>query len=128
MQRIGFWGVELREVKLWEGEGWEFGVEMAVAAELTSWSGRELGSPVRKKRAWGADAQQLMQLMMGQLRSQPAAAAAPELTLDLLGNADPSSSCVTTQLSGSSDLDLHVLRPEESLPSGWEKCLDLQVQ
>ncbi|KAG0569646.1 hypothetical protein KC19_6G104600 [Ceratodon purpureus] len=95
---------------------------MAVAMEV-SWRGGEMGSPGRKKRAWGADAQQLMHLMMGQLHSQPAVK--PELTLDLLGNTDPSSSCVT-QLSGSPDFDLQ-LHPEEPLPSGWEKCLDLQT-
>lgn len=79
---------------------------MAVAMEVVSW--REMSSS--KKRAWGADAHQLMQLMMGAARQ-------PELsTLDLLGK-------------GEEDEFLH-LDPEDAapLPSGWEKCLDLQVE
>lgn len=112
---------------------------MAIAMEVASWRGSELGTSPRKKRAWGADAQQLMQLMMGQLQTQqqpataspdvrPAAVPAAELTLDLFGRtADPSATGVVPQLSSSLEF-LH-LDPEDSepLPSGWEKCLDLQV-
>lgn len=97
---------------------------MAVAMGVSSM--REppelLGSPVPKKRAWGADAQQLMQLMMNQLQQSPSETS--ELTLDLLGNADPAASSPSSQ---------HQLSPEFlhldtlPLPSGWEKCLDLQT-
>lgn len=122
---------------------------MAVAMEVAaaSWrGGAELGgsssssTPVRKKRAWGADAQQLMQLMMGQLQHSSSSAdrhvgkppADDELTLDLLGKADdpqalPTRCAEAPKLSQSPEF-LH-LDPEDSapLPSGWEKCLDLQV-
>ena len=100
-----------------------FSYYMAVAMEVSWRGGVELGR--QKKRAWGADAQQLMHLMMGQLQhSQPSAVQSrPESTLDLLGaGAAEPISC----LSQSFDLQAH---PEElPLPSGWEKFLDLQVQ
>jgi hypothetical protein len=44
-------------------------------------------------------------------------------TLDLLGKADP---CLDLDFLPSPDF-LH-LDPEEPLPSGWEKCLDLKVE
>lgn len=107
---------------------------MAVAMEV-SWRGSELGSPVlevKKKRAWGADAQKLMQLMMGQLPSEGAKQAAePSVTLDLLGKADPPSSgevkLESSCLAPTSPEFLELDPSEEPLPSVWEKCLDLKV-
>jgi hypothetical protein len=93
---------------------------MAVAMETAGW--REVLDVKKKRAAWGADAQQLMQMMMGQLQSEPANVS--ELsTLDLLGKADP---CLDLDFLPSPDF-LH-LDPEEPLPSGWEKCLDLKVE
>ena len=102
--------------------------------ETAAWRGAEV-LDVKKKRAaaWGADAQQLMQMMMGQLgQSEPADVKLPaaELsTLDLLGRADPCSSAkqLGSELLFSSTPDFLELDPEEPLPSGWEKCLDLKV-
>ncbi len=117
-----------------------------------AWRGPELLNPpafdMMKKRAWGVDAQKVVQLMMGQLQSDstctsssPAAAAAQasadEVTLDLLGEAaaaaarplrrDPSSSssdppqnCALTEF-----LELDPDQPR--LPSEWKTCLDLKV-
>ncbi|XP_024393798.1 uncharacterized protein [Physcomitrium patens] len=107
---------------------------MAVAMEV-SWRGSELGSPVlevKKKRAWGADAQKLMQLMMGQLPSEGAKQAAePSVTLDLLGKADPPSSgevkLESSCLAPTSPEFLELDPSEEPLPSVWEKCLDLKT-
>ncbi|CAK9192940.1 unnamed protein product [Sphagnum troendelagicum] len=117
-----------------------------------AWRGPELLNPpafdMMKKRAWGVDAQKVVQLMMGQLQSDstctsssPAAAAAQasadEVTLDLLGEAaaaaarplrrDPSSSssdppqnCALTEF-----LELDPDQPR--LPSDWKTCLDLKT-
>jgi hypothetical protein len=116
-----------------------------------AWRGPELLNPpafdMMKKRAWGVDAQKVVQLMMGQLQSDssctspsPAAAtpaSADEVTLDLLGEAaaaaarplrrDPSSSssdppqnCALTEF-----LELDPDQPR--LPSDWKTCLDLKV-
>ena len=95
---------------------------MAVAMEV-AWRGSELGSPVlemKKKRAWGADAQKVVQLMMGQLQSD----AKPDVTLDLLGKAGPSP---RSELELNSSAEFLELDPDQPLPSGWEKCLDLKV-
>jgi hypothetical protein len=100
---------------------------MAVAMEV-AWRGVELGgssgsgssssSAVSKKRAWGADTEKLMHLMMGQFGAvRPA-----EVTLDLLGAA--SAPCPTRELDSPEFLELD---PDQPLPSGWEKCLDLKV-
>lgn len=73
-----------------------------------------------KKRAWGEDAQRVMQLMMGQLRSEDDH---EHVTLDLLGKA-PSG-----ELKCNSGLNWVFLEldPDQPLPCGWEKCLDLTV-
>lgn len=114
---------------------------MAVAMETGAWRGSELpvlDGKVKKnnRTAWGADAQKLMQMMLGQLHSsEPPAdvAAGPDAspgaehqlsTLDLFGNADPRSSQLESSSAAEFDLELE---PEEPLPSGWEKCLDLKV-
>ncbi|XP_024401601.1 uncharacterized protein [Physcomitrium patens] len=102
-----------------------------------AWRGSELCGPVldiKSKRAWGADAHKLMQLMMGQIPSEdtkPAAATESSVTLDLFCKADPSPRCAvqlgiacnTTSSPGFLELD----PSEEPLPSGWEKCLDLKT-
>lgn len=100
---------------------------MAVAMEV-AWRGVELGgsssgsssssSAVSKKRAWGADTEKLMYLMMGQFGAvRPA-----EVTLDLLGAA--SAPCPARELDSPEFLELD---PDQPLPSGWEKCLDLKT-
>ena len=104
---------------------------MAVAMETAAWRGAEVLDVKKERAAWGADAQQLMQMMLGQLRSEPASMkpAAELSTLDLLGKAEPCSSArqLDSELHLSSP-DFLELDPEEPLPSGWEKCLDLQVE
>jgi len=112
---------------------------MAVAMEV-AWRGAELGSssvPVLdlgKKRAWGADTEKLMQLMMGQFggnsSSSPSSLKPAEVTLDLLGTGISSSSCrgAGTELDcNSSPPEFLELDPDQPLPSGWEKCLDLKT-
>lgn len=109
---------------------------MAVAMEV-AWRGAELGStsvPVLdlgKKRAWGADTEKLMQLMMGQFGGNSASSLKPaEVTLDLLGTGGSSSSCrgaVTELDCNSSPPEFLELDPDQPLPSGWEKCLDLKT-
>ncbi|KAG0587542.1 hypothetical protein KC19_2G172700 [Ceratodon purpureus] len=104
---------------------------MAVAMETGGWRGGEILDVKKKRTAWGADAQQLMQMMMGQLHSEPENVRQDvELsTLDLLGKADPCSSSreFDTELHLSASPDFLELDPEEPLPSGWEKCLDLKT-
>lgn len=74
----------------------------------------------RKKRAWGEDAQRVMQLMMGQLRSEDDH---EHVTLDLLGKASSGELKCNNGLNwGFLELD-----PDQPLPCGWEKCLDLKV-
>ena len=86
--------------------------------EAVAW--RELD--VKKKRAaWGADAQELMQMMMGQLR--PCGGGAELSTLDLLGACSSSGAAHQRSLAP----EFLELDPEEPLPSGWEKRLDLKV-
>lgn len=103
---------------------------MAVAMETAAWRGVEVLDVKKERAAWGADAQQLMQMMLGQLRSEPASmkSSAELSTLDLLGKAEPCSSArqLDSELHLSSP-DFLELDPEEPLPSDWEKCLDLQA-
>lgn len=105
---------------------------MAVTMEV-AWRGAALGnSPVvlSKKRAWGADAEKLMQLMVGQPGSS-SVTKPEEVTLDLLGMAaavPTSPSTAVTELLQDSSMALPELDPELPLPSGWEKCLDPKVQ
>lgn len=83
-----------------------------------------------KKRAWGADTEKLMQLMMGQFGASVKPA---EVTLDLLGTAadhgssSPSSCRGATELDCNSSPEFLELDPDHPLPSGWEKCLDLKT-
>lgn len=111
---------------------------MAVAMEV-AWRGAELGnSPVvlemSKKRTWGADTEKLMQLMMGQFGSSSSPAVGGgdvkqevDVTLDLLGTAAGSSPASGTELDCHSSAEFLELDPDQPLPSGWEKCLDLKV-
>uniref|UniRef100_A0A7I4F6D6 WW domain-containing protein n=1 Tax=Physcomitrium patens TaxID=3218 RepID=A0A7I4F6D6_PHYPA len=111
---------------------------MAVAMEV-AWRGAELGnSPVvlemSKKRTWGADTEKLMQLMMGQFGSSSSPAVGGgdvkqevDVTLDLLGTAAGSSPASGTELDCHSSAEFLELDPDQPLPSGWEKCLDLKT-
>jgi hypothetical protein len=121
-----------------------------------AWRGPELLNPpafdMMKKRAWGVDAQKVVQLMMGQLQSDssctsssPAAAAAAaaasasadEVTLDLLGEAaataarplrrDPSSSSSDRPQNCALTEFLELDPDQPRLPSDWKTCLDLKV-
>lgn len=87
---------------------------MAVAMEV-AWRAPELApGGSGSKRAWGADTEKLMQLMMGQFGVKP--------TLDLLGSAASPSSREFDQPSEFLELD-----PDQPLPPNWEKCLDLKT-
>lgn len=99
--------------------------------ETTAWRGSEVLDVKKKRASWGADAQQLMQMMMGQLRSErtTVSPAAQMDTLDLFSKADPCSSSMQldSELQLSASPDFLELDPEEPLPPSWEKCLDLKV-
>ncbi|KAG0616025.1 hypothetical protein M758_5G084700 [Ceratodon purpureus] len=71
-----------------------------------------------KKRAWGADAQKLMQVMMGQFSH------GEEQTLDLLGSGGGGGSGVG---SGNGVDEFLEVDPDQPLPAGWEQCLDLKT-
>lgn len=94
--------------------------------------------------AWGADAQKVVQLMMGQLRSAPSSSGELQqeddgdydlTTLDLLGckAVAPSSAAHQRQEfkgrthHNSNSGEFLELDPDHPLPPGWEKCLDLKV-
>ncbi|KAJ7521443.1 hypothetical protein O6H91_19G054900 [Diphasiastrum complanatum] len=88
---------------------------MSIAMEV-GWPASERGKDcysalIGKKRGWGDDHHKLLQLMMG-----PSFKDNTSITLDLLGGSSP-----TSQQSHFVDLS-----PDVSLPSGWEKCLDLK--
>lgn len=114
-------------------------LQMAVAMDVVWSRGVELSSPPgpldvtkRKRAVWGADAQKVVQLMMGQLRSPTDQGVCKRTeedvtTLDLLG-------CKTITSSPLGELDCNSARgefleldPDQPLPCGWEKCLDLKV-
>lgn len=101
---------------------------MAVATEVAAWRRVEADAVRVKKRAWGADAQQLMQLTMGQMSHSPGIAA---FTLDLLGNGKATGPSFSgfNQLESTSapELKLELDSGDAPVPSGWEKCLDLKV-
>lgn len=112
-----------------------------------AWRGTELGGNsnssatavldlggLGKKRAWGADTEKLMQLMMGQFAATSPASAevktAGDVTLDLLGagaSSSPASCRGGCELDCNSSPEFLELDPDQPLPSGWEKCLDLKV-
>ncbi|XP_024358073.1 uncharacterized protein [Physcomitrium patens] len=101
---------------------------MAVATEVAAWRRVEADAVRVKKRAWGADAQQLMQLTMGQMSHSPGIAA---FTLDLLGNGKATGPSFSgfNQLESTSapELKLELDSGDAPVPSGWEKCLDLKT-
>lgn len=105
------------------------GREMLAAAEVVAWR-NSVQVDVRRnnKRAWGADAHQLMQLMMAQINqsSRPA-----RLIPDLLGDDNVSESAPSgfaeLILGSSPERQLRLDLEGEPLPSHWEKCLDLKT-
>lgn len=99
--------------------------QMAVAMEV-AWRGSAGGdqlqleldvmrSSAKKKRAWGADTEKLMELMRAKGRQ--------EQTLDLLGEAVGSGAGLDPRRSVVDEFD----SDQPLLPSGWEKCLDLKT-
>jgi hypothetical protein len=140
----------------WSRATGELGSNSPAALELTKGKKASSSSPSQQQQhvSWGADAQKVVQLMMGQLRSSPSAGEQRQqgedddsdddvTTLDLLGCNNininiskavaPSSSHQREEFKGhnhhhnSNSAEFLELDPDQPLPPGWEKCLDLKV-
>lgn len=139
----------------WSRTTGELGSNSPAALELTKGKKASSSSSSQQQQhaSWGADAQKVVQLMMGQLRSSPSSGEQRQddnddddvTTLDLLGCKNinininniskavaPSSSHQREEFKGhshhnSNSAEFLELDPDQPLPPGWEKCLDLKV-
>lgn len=141
----------------WSRATGELGSNSPAALELTKGKKASSSSSSQQQQhaSWGADAQKVVQLMMGQLRSSPSSGEQRQeddddddddvTTLDLLGCNNinininniskavaPSSSHQREEFKGhshhnSNSAEFLELDPDQPLPPGWEKCLDLKV-